>query len=102
NELAAKQLVWLRAQRPECRAVVFHWPGWTEVGMAARAESKEGLQRGHHTFLAPEDGLAHLMGGPPAEAPAGAAVIVPESEVPLEMRLEPPVNGKRAPTWQRK
>lgn len=101
NELLAKQLVWLRTARPDCRCTVFHWPGWSDVGMAARAEGKEGLRRGHHNFLGMEQGMAHLLNELTQETPASEVVIVHRNEVPLEMRVTTTSGGKRAPTWQR-
>ena len=101
NELLAKQLVWLRTARPDCRCTVIHWPGWSDVGMAAREQGKEGLRRGHHNFLEPDQGMAHLLNELTQETPASEVVIVHRNEVPLEMRITTTSGGKRAPTWQK-
>ncbi len=36
------------------------WPGWEEVGMAARASSQWALQRAGHSLISIQEGVAHF------------------------------------------
>lgn len=85
NELLAKQIDWFRARRPECLSVAFHWPGWEEVGMAARPASRRSLEKSRHQLMAPEEGVRHLLRELAAGAPAGEVVIVATSQLPAEL-----------------
>jgi hypothetical protein len=73
NEMLAKLLDWVRAARPECRAVTFHWHSWDEVGMAVRPESRHAAPLRGMRYMPPCEGATHLID----ELRAG----VPEREV---------------------
>jgi len=88
NDMLCKLLKWFRAQRPECQAVAFHWPGWEQVGMAARPEARAGLQRGRHTFLSPEEGVRHLLNELGLGTPAGEVIIIDRHELPDELLMD--------------
>jgi NAD(P)-dependent dehydrogenase (short-subunit alcohol dehydrogenase family) len=89
NDLLAKQIAWLRGARPDCRSVAFHWPGWSEVGMAARPASKANLERIQHHFVSPAEGLAHVVRELEDKAPSAEVVVIHGQEVPQEMRFAP-------------
>jgi 3-hydroxyacyl-CoA dehydrogenase len=99
NELLGKQLVWMKQRRPQCHAVVFHWPAWEAIGMAARPQEREALRRGRHVFLSPEQGWKLLLDELSHDAPTAEVVVVHPSEVPLEMRRAAGAT-RSAPTWQ--
>lgn len=73
NATLAPQMMELRQQRPNCRASVFHWHAWGEVGMAARPESRFALEAMGLSFMPTAEGVAHVL----AELDAG----LPEAQV---------------------
>ncbi|GAB5403844.1 MAG: hypothetical protein Aurels2KO_20750 [Aureliella sp.] len=73
NEMLCKQVAWLRNQRPEVKAVGFHWHAWGDVGMATKPETRLALEMIDMQFMPAEEGLEHLI----REMAAGA----PEAEV---------------------
>ena len=44
SDMLCKLMGWYRTQRPECRAVGFHWHPWDEIGMAARPQARATFQ----------------------------------------------------------
>jgi NAD(P)-dependent dehydrogenase (short-subunit alcohol dehydrogenase family) len=86
NEMLAKLVDWYRAQRSDCRSLTLHWPGWSDVGMAARQDSRARLaQIGHH-FLDPDEGVRLLLHELAIGAPASEVIIVHPDEVPEILR----------------
>ncbi|MGM0487266.1 MAG: beta-ketoacyl synthase N-terminal-like domain-containing protein [Planctomycetota bacterium] len=61
SDLMAKMMDRLAYERPECRAVGFHWPAWDEVGMAVRPESRMALEHGGISFMPVAEGVAHVI-----------------------------------------
>ena len=61
SDLLAKMIGRLAEERPDCKAVCFHWPAWDEVGMAARPESRMALERGGLSFMSPQEGVSHFV-----------------------------------------
>jgi hypothetical protein len=76
SELLAKLIQRLRAARPECAAVAFHWPAWDEVGLAMRPESRVALEIGQQRFMPPLEGVGHLIDEIEAGAPEGEVLIL--------------------------
>ena len=68
SDLLAKMVDRLASDRPECRAITFHWPAWDEVGMAVRPESRMALAAGGMAFMPTREGIEHLL----AEVRSGA------------------------------
>jgi NAD(P)-dependent dehydrogenase (short-subunit alcohol dehydrogenase family) len=85
NDMIAKQVNWFRRQRPDCLSVTFHWPGWAEVGMASRSESRTALKGIGHTFLAPSQGVSILLSELACGGPVGEVVVVDQNELPSEI-----------------
>jgi len=73
SDLLAKLVSRFRGERPDVRAVTFHWPAWDEVGMAMRPESRVMLSSAGYRFMPLREGAAHLI----AELRAGC----PQAEV---------------------
>jgi hypothetical protein len=88
NDLLAKQMVWFRAQRRDCVVLTIHWPGWDEVGMAARPASRAALERSAHPLMPPAEGIGHLLNELAASGPDGEVVIVDRRELPPELLVE--------------
>ncbi len=61
NEMLCKQIDWLKRQRPEVRAIGFHWHAWGDVGMATKPETKLALEMIHMQFMPAEEGIEHLI-----------------------------------------
>ncbi|MFO0943297.1 MAG: SDR family oxidoreductase, partial [Pirellulales bacterium] len=61
NEMLCKQIDWLKRQRPEVRAIGFHWHAWGDVGMATKPETKLALEMIHMQFMPAEEGIQHLI-----------------------------------------
>ncbi|MCR4413720.1 MAG: SDR family NAD(P)-dependent oxidoreductase, partial [Thermoguttaceae bacterium] len=73
NEMLAKLVSWYRRERPECRALTFHWHGWDEIGMAARPEARSAPALRGMRYMPPREGVTYLV----EELLAGA----PECEI---------------------
>jgi acyl transferase domain-containing protein/acyl carrier protein/NAD(P)-dependent dehydrogenase (short-subunit alcohol dehydrogenase family) len=73
NDGLAKFISWYRHQRPEVKAVCFHWHAWGDIGMATKPETKLALEMIQMQFMPATEGLAHLL----REIEGGA----PQSEV---------------------
>ncbi len=61
NDCMAKILDNLRAKRPECRASLFHWGPWDELGMAVRPETASSIVMKTFTYLPPKEGLNYVL-----------------------------------------
>ncbi|MBW3541522.1 MAG: acyltransferase domain-containing protein [Planctomycetes bacterium] len=61
NEMLAKLIDWYRSERPDCRATVFHWHAWDDVGMAVRPESKHIAKLHNIRFMPAREGTRHLL-----------------------------------------
>ena len=86
NDLAAKLVARLARQRPECRWVLMHWPGWSEIGMAVRPESRWSLEHNAgHQLMSPQEGSAHLVEELTAAEQTSEVVIVDSRELPPEL-----------------
>jgi NAD(P)-dependent dehydrogenase (short-subunit alcohol dehydrogenase family) len=60
SDLLAKMVGRLADERPDCKAVCFHWPAWDDIGMAARPESRVALERAGLSFMSPKEGISHF------------------------------------------
>lgn len=56
NEAMAAIVRQVAAHHRRARVATLHWPGWSQVGMAARPESAHRLREAGHQLLAPEVG----------------------------------------------
>ncbi len=74
NEMLCKQIDWLKHQRPEVRAIGFHWHAWGDVGMATKPETKLALEMIHMQFMPAEEGIEHLI--TELEADAGESEVL--------------------------
>ncbi len=88
NEHMAKQVSALRECRPECRCVTIHWPGWEDVGMASRPESRYMLQKAAHHLMPAPEGIAHVLREIELGAPHPEVVFVAPQEIRPEMLAE--------------
>jgi NAD(P)-dependent dehydrogenase (short-subunit alcohol dehydrogenase family) len=61
NEMLCKEIDWLKSQRPDVRAIGFHWHAWGDVGMATKPETKLALEMIHMQFMPAEEGIEHLV-----------------------------------------
>ena len=72
NELLAKQVGRLRAERPDVAAVAFHWHAWDGAGMAMKPSTRQGLEMIALDLMPADEGVARVIaeldaGGPEAE-----------------------------------
>jgi acyl carrier protein len=79
NAALGQQMLALRTQRPTCRATVFHWHAWGEVGMAARPESRFALEAFGLQFMPTAEGVSHVLGELEAGLPE-AHVLITEAK----------------------
>jgi len=93
NELQAKLIGWYRGHRPECKSVLFHWPGWAEVGMSARPESRRGLLARDHNLLSTADGVRFFMHELAIGAPSSEVAIIDDGELPPAWRHKESTNA---------
>lgn len=61
SDMLAKLAARCRRERPDCRAMLIHWPAWGEVGMAVRPESRIAIEMSGQKFMPVEEGIAHLF-----------------------------------------
>ena len=61
SDLLAKMTNRFGVERPECKAIAFHWPAWDGVGMAVRPESRMALKSGGIAFMPVSEGVDHLI-----------------------------------------
>jgi acyl transferase domain-containing protein/acyl carrier protein len=76
NEMLAKRVQKFRLERPECAAVLFHWPAWDKIGMAMRKESRTVLEMAGQRFMPPHEGIEHLFAELSSGAPEGEVLIL--------------------------
>ena len=88
NEHMAKQVTALREHRPECRCVTIHWPGWDDVGMAARPENRYMLRKASHHLIPVSEGIDHTLREIELGAPHPEVVFVAPQELRPEMLAE--------------
>ena len=63
SDMLCKLISWYRTERPDCRAVGFHWHPWDEIGMAAFAQLDLAVvQPLHHLVVADQPLLADTLG----------------------------------------
>ena len=70
---------WLRAERPEVRAVGFHWHPWDETGMMMRSASFASREIMKLSLLPPAAGVEHVERELLAGAPEPQVVITDDS-----------------------
>ncbi len=75
SDLVCKLIGWYRGQRPECRAVGFHWHPWGEVGMMTRPVSQHTIKVFKMKMMPPGEGAAHLIDELRAAAPESEILI---------------------------
>lgn len=61
NDMLCKQVDWYRRERPEVKAVAFHWHAWGDVGMATKPETKLALEMVGMQFMPAAEGVRHLI-----------------------------------------
>ncbi len=61
NEMLCKLIAWYQRQRPEVRAIGFHWHAWGDVGMATKPETRLALEMIDMQFMPASEGLHHLL-----------------------------------------
>ncbi len=61
NEMLCKLIAWYQRQRPEVRAIGFHWHAWGDVGMATKPETRLALEMIDMQFMPASEGLQHLL-----------------------------------------
>jgi acyl transferase domain-containing protein/NAD(P)-dependent dehydrogenase (short-subunit alcohol dehydrogenase family) len=95
NEMLAKLIGWYRGQRADCRATVFHWHAWDDVGMAVRPESQHIRKLHNIRFMPSREGAGHLTEELRAGLPEGE-IVVTELEYCRE-KYALPVDSPSAP-----
>ncbi len=61
NEMLCKLIAWYSKQRPEVKAIGFHWHAWGDVGMATKPETRLALEMIDMQFMPASEGLSHLI-----------------------------------------
>lgn len=61
NSFQADQAQQIKAQWPQIQSLTIAWPGWEEVGMAARSSSKWSLEKAGHKLMSLDEGKCHFM-----------------------------------------
>ncbi len=61
NEMLCKQIDWFKRQRPEVKAIGFHWHAWGDVGMATKPETRLALEMIDMQFMPAQEGMQHLI-----------------------------------------
>ncbi len=59
--MLCKQIDWFKRQRPDVKAVVFHWHAWGDVGMATKPETRLALEMIDMQFMPAREGMEHLI-----------------------------------------
>ncbi|MDZ4820442.1 MAG: SDR family NAD(P)-dependent oxidoreductase [Planctomycetota bacterium] len=75
TDMLCKIMDRLRRQRPGCRAVGFHWHGWSDVGMIMRPEGLGTAKIFKLELLSPADGVNYLINELEVGVPEGEVVI---------------------------
>ncbi|MBM3963843.1 MAG: KR domain-containing protein [Planctomycetes bacterium] len=61
NGFLGERAAQLSLRWPELQSLTIAWPGWADIGMAARPSSKWALQHAGHTLMPFEEGLRHFQ-----------------------------------------
>lgn len=85
NDLLAKLVTRYRQDPRGTAAATIHWPGWADVGMAARPASRRALEAGGQRFLSIEEGCRHAIDEIAAGLPAAEVVILDPDVLPAGM-----------------
>jgi 3-hydroxybutyryl-CoA dehydrogenase len=75
----------LSARWPDVQVLTIAWPGWREVGMAARSASAWSLGRNGHQLISIEEGTSHFIELLNAKV-SGCVLLLPPDEIPLAIR----------------
>ncbi len=75
----------LSARWPDIQVLTIAWPGWREVGMAARPASAWSLGRNGHQLISIEEGTSHFIELLSAKV-SGCVLLLPPDEIPLAIR----------------
>lgn len=75
----------LSARWPNVQVLTIAWPGWREVGMAARPASAWSLGRSGHQMISIEEGTTHFIELLNAKV-SGCVLLFPPDEIPLAIR----------------
>ena len=75
----------LSVRWPDVQVLTIAWPGWREVGMAARPASAWSLGRNGHQLISIEEGTAHFIELLNAKV-SGCVLLLPPDEIPLAIR----------------
>ena len=81
NDALAHFMKQCQAQRPDCKFLTVHWPGWEEVGMAARSASQFMLQQANQKLMPVEEGIDWLLQEIEAGAPNEEVIIADPQEI---------------------
>ena len=84
NDALAHIMKQCQAKRPDCNFLTVHWPGWEEVGMAARSASQFMLQQANQKLMPVEEGIDWLLQEIEAGAPNEEVVIADPQEIGAE------------------
>jgi|GEM_PF-3396349 len=61
NSFQGDQAQQIKEQWPQVQSITIAWPGWEEVGMAARSSSKWSLEKAGHKLMPLDEGRRHFM-----------------------------------------
>lgn len=75
----------LSARWPDVQVLTIAWPGWCEVGMAARPASAWSLGRNGHQLISIAEGTSHFIELLNAKV-SGCVLLLPPDEIPLAIR----------------
>ena len=75
----------LSARWPDVQVLTIAWPGWREVGMAARPASAWSLGRSGHQLISIEEGTSHFIELLNAKV-SGCVLLLPPDEIPLAIQ----------------
>ncbi|MCU0710514.1 MAG: SDR family NAD(P)-dependent oxidoreductase [Pirellula sp.] len=60
NAMVGERALQLQSRWDDVQCLTIGWPGWEDVGMAARASSQWALQRAGHSLISIQEGVAHF------------------------------------------
>ncbi len=84
NESLRTLLREFAVRRPHCRFLTIHWPGWEEVGMASRPESRFMLEQSHLQLMPVAEGVRHFLEELAANNPESEIIIAASEELGVE------------------
>lgn len=70
---------------PDVQVLTIAWPGWREVGMAARPANAWSLGRSGHQLISIEEGTSHFIELLSTKV-SGCVLLLPPDEIPLGIR----------------